>query len=219
MNPHAAAAIEDLRLARSYIDDIDKDKGTIRANLAFAAKYVERARTKDPAAKLTTVGPKGEPVTYSLDDIAADLLFTEAVYELAGDPSEQKKRQAIETFERALKFAPYHVGYRSQLADVYLDLYDRAAALELAREGVRLSPNDINARKLLDRIESAPETKRPSFLQRNYGLVWGLGFLSVIAGVVVWVLAQFGKANGDLAFFLLTGGGIAWAYGHFKDRS
>lgn len=218
MSPHTAEAIEEMRLARSYIEDIGKRKGDTRTNLAFATKHLANARAKDPAARLDVPDSKGNPVPFSIDDIAGEALFCEAVLELAGEPSEDKKREVVETLKKTLQYQPYALHARERLADLYLDLYDRASAVEVAREGVRVSPDSLDARKLLDRIESAPEAKKPSWAQRNPELIELIGGLAFWIGALLFAFESFKVSLGGLSVVIMTFGSVAWVYGHFKFK-
>jgi len=51
-------AIEDMRLARSYMDEWYEKKGAPASHISFAAKYIEQARAKDPDAKLAVPSEK-----------------------------------------------------------------------------------------------------------------------------------------------------------------
>ena len=119
--------------------------------------------------------------------------------------------------ERALSYVPTSIQYRSHLADVYLNLHDKDQALAVAQEAVDISPRNLDARKLLDRVETAPVTSAPTYLEENPGSLVMVATLMITAGVIALVASIFGNYGG-LAGWLLVGGGALWFYGRSKEK-
>lgn len=140
-------AIEDMRLARSYMDDWYADEQSGVPQLSFAARYVEQAREKDPDAKLVVPSKKKdeEPIVYTQDDLAGELLYLEGTteyhqaksHEFTEKYTKELLIKSADLFKRAIAFCPHSVGYRSKLADVYLDLYDKRNAMAVAEDALR----------------------------------------------------------------------------------
>jgi tetratricopeptide (TPR) repeat protein len=206
-------AIEDMRLAKSYLDDWKEKKDAPRSNLSFAARYLAQARAKDPDAKLVLDEGKDDPAIYTQDDLSADALFFEAQLHLRTGATKKELKQARDIIKKALAYTPYSVLYLSTLADVYLDLHDKPSALAAAQEALRLNPKSLDARKLLDRIEAAPHTQPPGFAQTNPDLIVILGILLVVGGGIAAVMSMFGKKTEGLSFILFVLGGAIWYYG------
>jgi tetratricopeptide (TPR) repeat protein len=189
------AAVQDMRMAHSYLQDWENSKGNSQTVLGHAARYIRLAAAKDPNAKLT-VEEKGEPFTYTIDDLSGIALFYEGqgyVYE--GAKAEQLER-AREVFEKAIAYRPFSVQIRSHLADVFLNLYDKESALRVAQEAVAAMPRNIDARKLLDRIEAAPERSPPTMMETNPGMVWVLvGCGCLVFSVFLLFAGSFGAAG------------------------
>jgi tetratricopeptide (TPR) repeat protein len=210
-------AIEDMRLAHSYLEDwISKSPRAGDHLLGLAAKYIESARHKDPNAKLV-VEEKGEDSIYSQDDLSGWALFYESqIY--SGEQADRKRlEKARDILEKAIAYAPFSIQYRSHLADVYLNLHDRNHALAAAQEAIEVSPKNLDARKLIDRIEAAPITSAPTYLERNPELLTILAGLMLMGGFIALVASIFGN-YGNLAGWLLIGGGALWFYGRSKEK-
>jgi tetratricopeptide (TPR) repeat protein len=216
------AAIEDMRLARSYLDDWLKDKeikDSKKALLSFAAKYIQVARTKDPNARLVVQDPK-EPETYTQDDLAAETLFYESQY-LSGEKARKRSlAKARDILQQALTYKPESVQYREHLADVFLNLHDKASAMKVAYEALRNAPYDLQARKLLDRIDAAPATTPPSPIDGTTvaGAIAAIGALAMLGGLIVFFMGIFGGYAGNgIALFVL--GAIATFVGNLMQNS
>lgn len=180
-------AIEDMRLAHSYLEDwVDKKGNHV---LGLAAKYVEEARAKDPNASLSIAIKKGERRgevdTYTQDQLAATTLFYEAQLHSYADAPRNELLKAAELLKRALAYNPTSVQFRRHLADVYLNLHDKQSALAVTQEALSTNPKDLDARKLQDHVQTAPVTEAPGIMQTNPGIVFacitiGLAVLSII---------------------------------------
>ncbi|MGA8611695.1 MAG: hypothetical protein WB760_08235 [Xanthobacteraceae bacterium] len=210
------AAIEDMRLAHSYLEDwVAKNGNHV---LGLAAQYIQHARNKDPNAKLTvqkTKGEnKGESVTYSLDELAATTLFYQSQLYSYTDAPPVNLQRARDLLKRAITYLPYSVQYRRHLAEVYLNLHDKPNALAVAEEAVSILPKDLDARKLRDFVRIAPETHAPTILETNPGFV----FFSI--GLVIFVIGIICLGNGifGLAFALIVLALIAGGVGHFLKQ-
>ncbi len=193
------AAIEDMRLAHSYLEDWIADKGD--HVLGLAAKYIELARTKDRNAKLIVEikkgENKGETDTLTQDDLSGTALFYESQLYSYADASKEHLERARELLKRAIAYRPYTVQYRRHLAQVYLNLHDKQSALAIAEEAVKKNPRDLDARKLLDFAQAAPVTHAPTFFEANPGCLLPLISLAfLIFTVILVVTGQYSTAFG-----------------------
>lgn len=203
------AAVEDLRLARSYLDDWLKDEkvvlGAKKHLLTFAAQYVGLARKKDPNAQVV-IEDKKEVTSYTVDDLAGETLFYESQYHSGEHATPESLRQAKDILQQALTYQPGNVQYREHLADVFLNLHDRNSALQVAYQALRDAPYDLRARKLLDRIEAAPGTRPPPAMSgmAGGGLLAATGALAMGGGVIWFFVGLFsGGADAAVAVFIL----------------
>ncbi len=210
-------AVEDMRLARSYLDDWYDKKGPQRDALSFAAKYIEQARRKDANAILVTERD-GQEMTYTQDELSGVALFYEAQMHRTKQAPPEALKRAAEALRKAIAYAPYSIQYRALLADVYLDLYDKPSALAIAQEAVQTSPKNLDARKLLDRIEAAPSPSPPGVMETNPWMLAAFGALLVTAGVVFLVMSIF-KDTGGIAMLFFIVGGILWFVGSRAENS
>ena len=212
--PDPEGAIEDMRLAHSYLQDWE-NKATDDV-LSHAAKYLELARTKDPTAKLTVeakVDGKIEALTYSIDDLAGRTLFYRAQTQY--DPNDRKTlERARDTLKKAIEYAPYSIQFRAKLADVFLDLHDKESALAVAKEAASVNPKNLDARKLLDRIEAAPTTHAPTVWERNPGCA------GLIIALALFILGVISFANDVVAlgWMLMALALIAWGAGRLLEN-
>jgi hypothetical protein len=178
------AAVEDMRLARSYLDDWGTNKG--EHVLGLAAKYTESARYKDPNAKLVVEIENGKTLTLTLDDLAGDTLYYEAFSLAHTDAPPEKLIRARDLLQRSIAYCPDMTRFRQKLAEVHLNLHDKQSALAVAEEAVRRQPKNLDARKLLDFVQAAPETQAPTVMDTNPSLpfllaAFALGILAIIA--------------------------------------
>jgi tetratricopeptide (TPR) repeat protein len=206
-------AVEDMRLARSYLKDWE-DKATDDV-LSFAAKHLQSARAKDSNAKLTVevkIDGKTDLLTYSIDDLAGTTLYYQAqMYHRPND--RESLRQARDTLKTAIEYSPYAIDIRARLADVFLDLHDKKSALAVAKEAVASFPRDLDARKLLDRIEAAPSTRRP-FPLSGQSIVLVAALAAFLYAIVSLFRLDFSTAVGSfvVAWFL------SWILGRMESR-
>src|SRR6202043_2811008 len=108
---------------------------------------------------------------------------------------------------------PTSVQYRQHLADVYLNLHDRQSALAVAQEALAASPRDLDARKLLDHVQNAPQTYEPSPLEGKIGCIFAaLGGLLGIFSIVQLFRLEFGAAFG-----LFVGAAILFGISRFIE--
>ncbi len=189
-------AVEDMRLARSYIDDW-YEKPADSSVLSFAASYIEKARQKDPDAKLVipSKNKDEDPDFYSQNELAGEVLYLEALVGYEPTAPRDSLIRTAQTLKRAIAFSPYSIVYRSKLADVYLNLYDRQSALAVAHEALSANPTILDARKLVDRIEAAPDLTPPTFFERNPDALPPIGILMIAGGVVLFVYGAFHPLN------------------------
>lgn len=212
MSAHTEAAIRDLRVARSYLDEWYDTPNPSGELISRAARYIEEARAKDPTATIETTDKHGRSVTRTIDSMAGEALFIEASLQVTGQPSRQDLVLARITLEKALGFAPYMVAYRAKLAEVLLDLYQRDRALEIAQEGVRLSPDNVDAIKLLDKISAAPDLKPPTHFEKHPESITLYGVLMAVGGLIAAVFVA------DWGILLLTIGVGLYFYGRRKEK-
>ena len=202
-------AIEDMRLARSYLDDwIDKKGDHV---LGLAAKYIELARTKDANASLSLEIKKGEDkgeiITYSLDELAGTTLFYQSQIHSYPDAPRDQLEQTRDLLKRALAYVPTSVQYRRHLADVYLDLHDKQSALEVTQEALSANPKDLEARKLQDHVENAPTTFAPSPIEGKGGLICAsIGGLLIIFSIIQLFRGEFSNSFGLFVFAAIFAG-------------
>jgi|SRR5579862_6636331 len=152
------AAIEDMRLAQSYLDDWQLNKNN--HVLGLAAEYIEIARSKDPNATVV-VELKGKEYTRDLNDLAGNVLFYQSQIHSYRDAPEKELKQARDLLQRALQYCPYSSQFREQLAKIHLNLHDKQSALAVANELLAAQPKSLEARKLADFVRTAPETSKP----------------------------------------------------------
>lgn len=190
-------AVEDMRLAHSYLEDWAADKG--HHVLAFAAKYIEEARAKDRDAKLTVEiksGPDaGETIAYSQDELAGMALFYESQAYNIRDAEANDLVKAAELLERAIAYDPASIQYRRHLADVHLNLHDKSAALAVAEQALAVNPKSLEARKLNDYVETAPVTRPPSPVSGS-GIFTALMVGLMLFGIIALFSGNFSAAFG-----------------------
>jgi hypothetical protein len=209
-------ALEDMRLAHSYLEDWEKQKSLDKLDiLAFAAKYIDKARQKDPNAKLI-VETQDSQDALSLDDLSGRTLFYEGQHYATFHDDRNKLKNAVDIFRRAIAYKPYSIQFRQHLADVYLNLHDKKNALLVARDALEASPTDLDARKLFDRIEAAPVTYPPARFD-EFLKGWGLLLLSLFFyGLAIYNLFQ---AQFEGAFGLFVLGAIVMWISNAIDKS
>jgi hypothetical protein len=206
-------AIEDLRLVYSYLEDWENKKGGLDV-LAFAAKYIAKARQKDSNAKLV-IDTKDEPLILSLDDLSGRTLFYEGQHYASNKSDKASLTRAADILRRAIAYQPYSIQIREHLANVYLDLHDKKTAVAVAMDALESSPTDLNARKLFDRIEAAPITRPPPRFQGlDVGCVLPLIMLALI-GFAIYSLFQgeFSAAFTLIVIALILGGILRFVEG------
>jgi hypothetical protein len=201
-------AIEDMRLAHSYLDDWMTKKGD--HVLGFAAKYIELARTKDPDARLsvelTSGERRGEMATYSQDELAATALFYESQIHSFKDAPRDRLLKAAELLKRALSYNPHSVQLRRHLAEVYLNLHDKQSALAVAEEAMTVNSKNLDARKLHDFVESAPVTQAPGIMQTDPGCVIALVLIGlIIVAFFLLINGEFSAALGTVVIAVIAG--------------
>lgn len=173
--PDTEGALDDMRMARSHIDDwLDE---TDKSGLRLATPFIYSALEKDPDARLVVEkkhGGKMESFVYTPKTIAAESLTIEAgiILDIYGGKQykEQYQRKRLEEARdvllKALSYNPTSLYVRDRLAHTYYYLRSGEDALRTAEEAVREAPpGDIEARKLRDRIadlNSQPVRDRPS---------------------------------------------------------
>ncbi len=203
-----------MRLARSYLDDWYHNKAADGA-LSYAAKYVEQARRKDPSARLPVERKKGDATNLdSLNDMAGEILYCQALSQYEPTAPRERLLRVVTTLNKALEYTPYSISCRAKLADVYLNLHDKQSALRIAQDAVKISPINLDARKLLDKIEAAPIT-RP---ETDPELLVLLGILGMITAVCLIIASMFVRNLEGLSFVLLVGGFIVWMIGRARSR-
>jgi len=191
-------AILDLRTARSYLDDWGDNEGAIDSPkyLALAAKYIKSAAEKDPDAEFV---PDGKRYTETADSLSGTALFYESAdllrrVNINDEGAREKFLKAKELLTKAIACVPESVLYRHKLADVLLNLYDQPGALKLAQEALAIRPNDIDARKFLDRIEATPNRAPPTYFEKNPelqdSLMAGSLYISLGAIVIISIAAM-----------------------------
>ena len=197
------------------IDDWYDKKATDGA-LSYAAKYVEQARRKDPSARLPVERKKGDVTDLdSLDDMAGEVLCCQALSQYKPTASRESLLGVVATLKKALEYSPHSIFYRAKLADVYLDLHDKFSALDVAEDAVKTNPNNLNARKLLDKIQAAPIT-RP---ETDPELMTLLGLLGMLVAASVLIVSIFVRTNIEgLAFVFLVGCFIVCMIGRKRSQ-
>jgi len=101
---------------------------------------------------------------------------------------------------------------------VYLDLYDRQAALAIAQDAVRLFPKDLEARKLFDRIEASPYRAPPTFVDTNPEALVTIGVVALFVGGILAVMSIFGAKTEGVSFLVLLCGGGLWLFGRSREK-
>lgn len=211
------AAVEDMRLARSYLDDWMNAKGGIKeakkSDLSFAAKYVAVARTKDPNAKLIIEDKQSkEPQSYTQDDLAAETLFYESQYHSGENADEQNLKKARDILRQALTYKPESIQYREHLADVFINLHDKNSALHVAYQALRIAPYDLRARKLLDRVDAAEQTYPAPNTELTGGLTTAAGSIGMFGGFVFTIAGMF-AGYATLGVLIFIAGAVTYFIG------
>ena len=153
------AAVRELAVARQYLDAWYKEKDSDMQSLSFATQRVAKARSLDPSAVLVMEG-KDSTREYTVDNMSMELLHNEGIVHQAsaqnfdGKARQKTLKNAEQCFLKALNYEPYAVHSRLQLANVYLDLYDRKKALDAAKEVIAQAPDNVQAHRFVDRLES-----------------------------------------------------------------
>lgn len=211
MKANTQAAVRDLRVARSYLDEWYDTSNPSGDLVSRAVGYLEQARAKDPTASIEVADKKGRVLTWTADSMAAEALHIEASIFLQ-HASPGTLRDTRIALEKAVKFAPNNIAYRSKLADVYLDLYQRDRAWELAQQTVQLFPDNVDAIKLRDRIQAAPDRKPPTYFEKNPDLLATYGGLIAFAGIA---LSFFYSEPGVL---LIIVGAVLYFWGRKQEK-
>lgn len=205
-------AIQDLGMARSYLDDWIRHKGIIGRDkyLTHATKYLQSATTKDPDAQID-----GQPgyVPETVNTLAGEALFYEAqqcvaLAEIGGPSAKMEFLKAKDLYNRALEYQPNNLQYRVRLADIHLNLYDKPGALEVASAAVSNNPSSIEARKFLDRIEAAPDLSPPGFFDKNPDILRSLIALGVY--IVLLIIVATSLYTFNFVFAALAVGAMFW---------
>jgi len=216
-----AGAMQALKVAQSYIDDFmnqDIDYKKIEV-LKQATRYIKIAEEKDPDAAI----PDSDGAAYAqqtVNSLAATALFYESQISSTSakafdEDSEKYTRpyytEAKNCLVRALEYQPTKLQYREHLVDALIGLRDQPGALEVAREGLRLSPNSIEAQKLIDRVEGtrkvAPATASELFYkdhQHDFFLAYQIGLVVLV--IILLYYLQFILAA------LVAGGLVLWTW-------
>ena len=202
-------AIEDMRLAHSYLEDWLTNKGD--HVLGLAAQYIESARTKDPNAKLATEikkgENKGEVLTYTLNELAGTTLFYQSQLHSYTDAPRKDLVRARNLLTRAIAYDPYTVQFRRHLVDVHLNLHNKQRALAVAGEALASDPKNLDARKLLDHVQNAPETSPPNPLQGKGAIIcFSIDLFLLILAIWQLFRGEFSNFLSLIVFALIFAG-------------
>ena len=138
-----------MRLAKSYEEEItdtsDPDKWKDQRNtLLLATKQLNIATQADPNATIEENG-----TTYTIPMLRARVLFSEA---RTWDKTDYSK--AVSIAKKAVEADPDYVYAHHMLAVYHWDRREKKQALASIDRVLELDPNDMEALKLRDRIQS-----------------------------------------------------------------
>lgn len=217
----STSAPQALQMVVSYLNDIYDNKDASSAErfaaLGHATKYLNEARTHDPSE---TVIRTLDNKTYgqTQDQLAAELLSLEGGLIAAYDSPETQKK-AIQIFQKALKYTPNAPHLYRSMAQSYLKLNHRQHAVTTARQALELDPNDIDSRKLLDKIEGTPQLgikqkERGSGMSTIGTTLLTLGFIAVfIAPIIAYSMQIYPAMIG----WPIIGIPLIWIGSKFSD--
>jgi hypothetical protein len=174
-------AVADLKTAWSYTDDWENNTNPSVPSLKFAAKYIESAAQKDPDAEI----PIKDSKTVSVTQLAGLVLFCEGCH-LAKNPINHK--YAIEPFTKAISYQPSNGAYYFRLASLFLDMNNREDAITVTNAGLAADLNNIDLRKISDRIGANPDAgvKPPIFAVSPWPwflISWPIGIAGIPLGI------------------------------------
>ena len=185
-------AVQDMRLAHSYLEDWVEAKthDEERKLLALATKYIESARSKDPTATVQVQTAYGKR-TFTINGLTSQSLQHEAAPYFKYRANKKQMRKGIVLLKKALEYEPNSTWIRKEIARESLNIYDYPTALAMAQECVALVPNDVETRKFLDQIEAAPRTA-PTLVETDPAFALMLGSLAIFAlSVLLYIFADF----------------------------
>ncbi len=172
MPAETAAAVTQLNLAHRFLMKAWQDReytDQAMRSLTMASKAVNEARAADPLAHIA-VEQNGEPTRYTVDELAAHILFSQGELLLYGgkllmehfsdqslsveaikdnrDKIGRYNRDAFTAAEAALRYQPQNVKYRLLLAKAYRALGKKKDAKRVLDELLKIDPHNLDAHEL-----------------------------------------------------------------------
>lgn len=207
-----------LKLAFSYLDDFiakDASDDAMTAAYNMAAKKVAEARSHDPDVTIDVIDIDGEEKTLTIDDLAKRALFYEGLYNSMFPDNTYRLEKAEAAFQKALRYEPNDALTHHKLGDVLLNLKRRDEAAVHLREAVKFNPDNMEAQKILDRLEMDPSLGMPASAMEAHGslLIPASIFLGLFGAYAVFSI------NSDLGFIIIACSvGLYFVGRHYENK-
>ena len=195
--PNPAAALEALRLAHAFLEEVATDNIPDPARtrefvntVSIAGRHIALAEAYGPSVRLL-IGQDGQPPwSVSCNDAKVRALYLEGLARYLTQP-----RRGIRALKRAIAIDPSHAQVRYLLGTIYTRLLDRRHAKATLRQAVMLDPDNMAYRMQLGRAEVI------SILEIAFDRL--VKTITVLVATVSWSIYLFMVALYlGLAFFL-----------------
>jgi tetratricopeptide (TPR) repeat protein len=219
---------EELKLAYTYVgqwrDKYNKAKaldpqirGELLQILSFAAKHLHEARSLRPDVKIDVTDDDGNPYTVTVDILAGEMLYYEALSVGGRTVSRANNEAAVVALQKAIKYRPYATDFHILLAKSYIRIQNRALAFEHVRKALELEPQDIEAHHVHDLLQSNPQTGAPQYSPMPIGSTG----LYITAGIIAFLGLFIGGAAEMplLILFCFATAGIIAVCGMFAKNA
>jgi tetratricopeptide (TPR) repeat protein len=208
----AQDAVRCLELAQSYLTEIEDSVDSLEGNeslgrqmmktVDLAMKQIDTADRLDASAQLD-----GADVAYFRARAFGDKGMVENL-------GLGKRAAAIASLKRSLEYCDDVAMTHYAIGGIYAQSGNKEQAISHLQRAVELEPDNVEYRKLLDRLENVSGVGlRASAFRGSWKTLLILGGLSFV-GLLILLAGQVG---GGL-FFLLVFGGAAFAYWKLKSR-
>jgi tetratricopeptide (TPR) repeat protein len=198
-------AVKALELASSYIDEVESVIDQIESDhhqgnkllrtLDLAKKQADRAKNLD------------EDAIYKHDNATiylARILGNKAIIE---NIAFGKRTAALETLKKALELSEDLDPNQYAIGAIYAEIGDKERALFHLKKAIDLAPENVEYRKLYDRVENTSTTKM------KFGAFQGSWKVLLILTAIGIMMALGGGSVPAFIFF-----GIAFSYWIWKSR-
>lgn len=211
-----AAAVDALKLANSYLRELDEPIGDalddpIKAahfleTVTLASKQIAIAEDNDATATITVEAQDGEQITKDVSGLKAEALFYEAMCRAGED-----MKRAAKIMEQAIALKPAIPQFYFTYGIFHQRMMNKKKAVEALERAVNLEPDNIEYRKELDRTRNIPESEVVIAKGMEAGrkgvniLSWIGATLSIILFILLFVaLVQNDMKTAFGAFVLLV---------------